>query len=478
MHTPATARRMAGAAEKGSMSTVRELRLAAEVPLSTDEGEFLVRAFPGSDGVGYLALSKGDLSGPEPVLARLHSECVTGEVFGSRHCDCGPQLRLAMRAIQQAGCGVLVYALGHEGRGIGIVDKLRAYALQRRGADTVDANLLLGLPVDARDHREFAEVLRILGVRAVRLMTNNPEKAEAVERAGVRVAALVPLHAAPHRRAMGYLQTKQSRLGHARPSGDGVPIDGRPQAVGELLGTLPDPEGRPAVVLKFAQTLDGRIAATGGDARWISGEEERRMTHALRSACDAVLVGVQTVLRDDPRLTVRLVAGSSPVRVVLDRTLRTPPTAALFDDDVPVVLVCGPDPSPRRAGALREAGARIFSVALTGRGVDLAEALGVLDDIGLGTVLVEGGSRVLTSFLDAGAVDRVVVSIAPVLLGSGIDAVADLGSQRIADAFQLRDRIVRQVGDDIVIAGTPIRAREAAAPSSLRLLPSGSAAGG
>jgi 3,4-dihydroxy 2-butanone 4-phosphate synthase/GTP cyclohydrolase II len=459
------------------MSSVRELRVAAEVPLSTDEGEFLVRAFPGSDGVGYLALSKGDLSGSEPVLARLHSECVTGEVFGSRHCDCGPQLRLAMRAIEQAGRGVLVYALGHEGRGIGIVDKLRAYALQRRGADTVDANLLLGLPIDARDHDEFAGVLRLLGVRAVRLMTNNPDKAEAVERAGVRVAAVVPLHAAPHRRAMAYLQTKQRRLGHGRPAGDGVPTDGRPGGAGPLLGTLPEHEDRPAVVLKFAQTLDGRIAAAGGDARWISGEEERRLTHALRSACDGVLVGVETVLRDDPRLTVRLVEGSSPVRVVLDRTLRTPPTAALFDDDVPVVLLAGPDAPRERASALRDAGARIFAVTASKEGVDLVQALAVLADIGLRTVLVEGGSRVITSFLDAEAVDRVVVSIAPVLLGSGIDAVADLGSERIADALQLRDRVVRQVGDDVVIAGTPARAHDAGARASLRLLPSGSATG-
>lgn len=199
------------------------------------------------------------------------------------------------------------------------------------------------------------------------------------------------------------------------------------------------------------------------------------MTHALRSACDGVLVGVETVLRDDPRLTVRLVAGSSPVRVVLDRTLRTPPTAALFDDDIPVVLIAGPDAPPERARALRDAGARIFAVAASKEGVDLAQALAVMAEIGLRTVLVEGGSRVLTSFLDAEAADRVIVSIAPVLLGSGIDAVADLGSERIADALQLRDRVVRQVGDDVVIAGTPVRAQDASSPASLRLLGSASA---
>ncbi len=438
------------------MTIVRELGVAAEVPLSTDEGEFLVRAFPGSDGVGYLALSKGDLTGPEPVLARLHSECVTGEVFGSRHCDCGPQLRLALRTIEEAGRGVLVYALGHEGRGIGIVDKLRAYALQREGVDTVDANLLLGLAVDARDHDEFARVLSLLQVRSVRLMTNNPEKASAVERLGITVSGTVPLHGAPHLRAMPYLRTKQRRLGHVGLAPAGETIDAQPPSTSALLGALPTHRDRPAVVLKFAQTLDGRIAATGGDARWISGVEERRLTHAIRSACDGVLVGVGTVLHDDPQLTVRMVEGTSPVRIVLDSALRTPPTATLFDADAPVVLVAASGYDAARAKRLRAAGARILSVAGEERGVDVRLTLEALFDLDLRSILVEGGARVITSFLHAGVVDRAIVSVAPIVLGRGIEAVEDLGNTQISDALRLQDRVVRQVGEDIVIAGTPV----------------------
>lgn len=438
------------------MTIVHELRAVAEVPLSTDEGEFLVRAFPGSDGVGYLALSKGDLTGPEPVLARLHSECVTGEVFGSRHCDCGPQLRLALRTIEEAGRGVLVYALGHEGRGIGIVDKLRAYALQRRGADTVDANLLLGLPVDARDHDEFAQVLRLLDIRSVRLLTNNPDKASAVERAGVTVAGTVPLHGAPHLRAMPYLSTKQHRLGHAGLASTGKTIDARPPSTSALLGALPTHLDRPAVVLKFAQTLDGRIAATGGDSQWISGTKERRLTHAIRAACDGVLVGVGTVLNDDPQLTVRMVEGSSPVRIVLDSALRTPPTAALFESEAPVVLVAAPGCDAARAKRLRASGARILQVAGAERGVDIRRMLEALLELDLRTILVEGGARVITSFLHTGVVDRAIVSIAPIVLGRGIEAVDDLGHTHISDALRLQERVVRQVGDDIVIAGTPV----------------------
>lgn len=438
------------------MTIASDLRVAAEVPLSTDEGEFLVRAFPGSDGVGYLALSKGDLTGPGPILARLHSECVTGEVFGSRHCDCGPQLRLALRAIEEAGCGVLVYALGHEGRGIGIVDKLRAYALQRRGADTVDANLLLGLPVDARDHDEFAHVLRLLGIRSVRLLTNNPDKASAVERAGITVAGTVPLHGAPHLRAMPYISTKQRRLGHAGLASTGKTLDARPPSTSALLGALPTRLDRPTVVLKFAQTLDGRIAAAGGDSRWISGEKERRLTHAIRSACDGVLVGVGTVLQDDPQLTVRMVEGSSPTRIVLDSALRTPPTAALFDSEAPVVLVAAPGCDATRAKRLHAAGARIVQVAAAERGVDLRGMLEALLELDLRTILVEGGARVITSFLHMGVVDRAIVSIAPIVLGRGIEAVDDLGNTHVSDALRLQERVVRQVGDDVVIAGTPV----------------------
>jgi 3,4-dihydroxy 2-butanone 4-phosphate synthase/GTP cyclohydrolase II len=452
------------------MMNVRELRVAAEVPLSTDEGEFLVRAFPGVDGVGYLALSKGDLTGPEPVLARLHSECVTGEVFGSRHCDCGPQLRLALRTIEEAGRGVLVYALGHEGRGIGIVDKLRAYALQRQGVDTVDANLLLGLPVDARDHDEFAEVLRLLHIRSVRLMTNNPDKASAVERAGVAVSSMIPLHGAPNLRAMPYIRTKQHRLGHVGLASTGATIDARPPSTSALLGALPTHLDRPAVVLKFAQTLDGRIAATGGDARWISGVEERRLTHALRSACDGVLVGVGTVLHDDPQLTVRMVEGSSPVRIVMDSTLRTPPTARLFDAEAPVVLVAAPDADAARAERLRAVGARIVPIPRAERGVDVRRMLEALLALDLRSILVEGGARVITSFLQAGVVDRAIVSVAPIVLGRGIEAVEDLGNTQISEALRLQERVVRQVGEDIVIAGTPVLGRSKGGGSGQRVL--------
>lgn len=151
------------------------------------------------------------------MLARVHSECLTGDVFGSRRCDCGPQLREALSRIAAEGCGVVVYLRGHEGRGIGLLAKLQAYQLQDGGRDTVDANLDLGLPADARHYGAASQILRDLKVDSVRLMTNNPEKVSNLEAYGVEVAERVPLTPRPNEHNLAYLLTKRDRMGHALP---------------------------------------------------------------------------------------------------------------------------------------------------------------------------------------------------------------------------------------------------------------------
>ncbi len=175
--------------------------------------------------VGYLdherlheqvALVYGDVDGRD-VLARVHSECLTGDAFGSIHCECGDQLSAALRAIVADGAGVLVYLRGHEGRGIGLLAKLKAMRLQEEGLDTVEANLALGLPVDARDYRVAAEILHDLGVRSVRLMSNNPRKLAALRRYGVRVTEQVPLLIPPNKENLRYLRAKRERLDHLLP---------------------------------------------------------------------------------------------------------------------------------------------------------------------------------------------------------------------------------------------------------------------
>jgi GTP cyclohydrolase II len=331
------------------------LRDVASLPLGTTFGEFELRAFELASGEVYLALVRGEIGDGRSVLTRLHSECLTGDALGSLRCDCGTQLRQAAREIAAEGRGVLVYATDHEGRGIGLVNKLRAYMLQEDGEDTIDANRHLGFPPDGRSYDASADCLRLLGVRSVRLLTNNPSKVDALRRAGIDVEATLPLRTSPHVRNIDYLQSKEAKLGHVAPAGE--PLDGNPVGeatnVAPLLGHAAARAWRPYVVLKYAQTVDGRIATRRGDARWISSEAERRISHGLRAACDAVLVGVGTAIVDDPQLTVRMVPGSPPLRVVLDSTLRLPPTARLLGNEAGTIVVTTEQSSEERRSDLR-----------------------------------------------------------------------------------------------------------------------------
>jgi 3,4-dihydroxy 2-butanone 4-phosphate synthase/GTP cyclohydrolase II len=187
----------------------------ASARLPTPYGEFTCHAYRSHlEGETHLAFVMGEPAEREDVLVRVHSECITGDIFGSLRCDCGPQLHAAMAEIQKAGVGVLVYLRGHEGRGIGIVDKLRAYSLQDEGLDTVDANLRLGLPVDRREYGIGAQILRDLGLRTIRLMTNNPAKRSGIEGFGLTVTGRVPLETRPNPENVAYLETKRTRLGH------------------------------------------------------------------------------------------------------------------------------------------------------------------------------------------------------------------------------------------------------------------------
>jgi 3,4-dihydroxy 2-butanone 4-phosphate synthase/GTP cyclohydrolase II len=186
----------------------------AQTRLPTMHGEFTAVGYRDGTGVEHIALVAGDVGDGRDVLVRVHSECLTGDVFGSRRCDCGSQLAAALGQVAAAGRGVVLYMRGHEGRGIGLLPKLRAYSLQDRGRDTVDANLELGLPADARDYRVAARILADLGVRTVRLLTNNPAKTVALEQHGVSISNRVPLEVPPTPDNLRYLRTKRDRMGH------------------------------------------------------------------------------------------------------------------------------------------------------------------------------------------------------------------------------------------------------------------------
>ncbi|MFJ2406708.1 bifunctional 3,4-dihydroxy-2-butanone-4-phosphate synthase/GTP cyclohydrolase II [Streptomyces xanthochromogenes] len=200
------------------------VRREAEVHLPTAAGEFTAYGYRSTvDGVEHVALVHGEIGDGEDVLVRVHSECLTGDIFHSLRCDCGPQLQASMERITEAGRGVVVYLRGHEGRGIGLLSKLRAYELQERGRDTLDANLELGLPADARDYAAGAQILTDLGVRSLRLLTNNPDKITALVRHGLTVSGREPMPVQAGEHNLRYLRTKRDRMGHDLPWLDGGP---------------------------------------------------------------------------------------------------------------------------------------------------------------------------------------------------------------------------------------------------------------
>ena len=187
----------------------------ADARLPTEHGDFRIRVFhEDTTGLDHVALTLGDMIGPDPVLVRVHSECLTGDALGSLRCDCGPKLETALQRIHEVGWGCLVY-LRQEGRGIGLHAKIQAYNLQDQGADTLDANLLLGHPADARDYRIAEKILVAVGVESVCLLTNNPDKVIQLQHLGVDVVERMPLVAGVSEDNREYLSTKVERMGHS-----------------------------------------------------------------------------------------------------------------------------------------------------------------------------------------------------------------------------------------------------------------------
>ncbi|MBX6391628.1 MAG: bifunctional 3,4-dihydroxy-2-butanone-4-phosphate synthase/GTP cyclohydrolase II [Frankia sp.] len=253
----------------------RQVVRLAEARLPTRHGLFRAIGYRDTvDGVEHVALVRGDLGDGADVLVRMHSECLTGDVFGSLRCDCGDQLDAALRAVAAEGRGVVLYLRGHEGRGIGLTHKLAAYQLQDAGHDTVDANLALGLPADARDYGTGAQILLDLGVRGVRLLTNNPSKRAGLEGYGLRIVERVSLPVAHTPENLRYLITKRDRMGHDLPGLPDLPAaepvagNGRPAAAGVAAMAASAGAAERSVIVE----TPGRADAAGpGDLSGVAG---------------------------------------------------------------------------------------------------------------------------------------------------------------------------------------------------------------
>lgn len=404
------------------MADVRvERTVCARIP--TPEGEFKLCHYENSiDDKEHLALVYGDVRRRDGVLVRVHSECFTGDVLGSLRCDCGEQLHRAMQLIASEGAGVILY-LRQEGRGIGLRDKLMAYNVQDEGFDTVEANLRLGHEADERDYTMAAHMLDELDVASIRLLTNNPAKIEALTALGIDVVERLPLQTRVHAENKVYLQTKVDRMRHLLHLERGeerlsFPTQQAVEALLERAAARAAAEERPAVTLSYAQSLDGCIALHRDAPYPISGPESLRFTHALRARHDGILVGVGTVLADDPQLTVRLVDGAHPRPIILDSTLRFPLDARLLHDSPKPWIFTGEEAPEQRVHALHEQGAQVFRVAGDSLGrLSLRAVLQRVAKLGVEQVMVEGGGEVIASFVESDLVDAYIITVAPLMVG-------------------------------------------------------------
>lgn len=423
-----------------------ERATCARIP--TDSGEFQLCYYQSNvDDKEHLALVYGEVADKENVLVRIHSECFTGDVLGSRRCDCGTQLQRAMQLVAAEEAGVIIY-LRQEGRGIGLQEKLRAYNLQDMGYDTVDANLMLGHQADGRDYTIAALMLNDLQVRSVRLLTNNPDKIEKLEALDIVVTQRAPLPADVTPENEVYLRTKVERMRHLLDLGEPPAVQADSLPIMTPMGQKQN--GRPFVTLSFAQSLDGSIAIKRGQFTAISGAASMKMTHRLRAAHHALLIGIGTALADDPQMTVRLVEGRQPQPVILDSMLRLPETAVVFQHPRPPWIFTAPQASPERQQALEARGAQVFRVSPTVAGtVSLPAVLTTLAQRGVDSVMVEGGARIITSFLAGQLVDHLVVTVAPKLLG-GLNAIEYVNGHGLPRLHNARYQVL---GEDMVLSG-------------------------
>jgi 3,4-dihydroxy 2-butanone 4-phosphate synthase/GTP cyclohydrolase II len=418
--------RQNGKEDEPAVSVIR--KVATRLP--TEDGLFTLFYYENNlDNKEHMALvmgdlSQGEISQKENILLRLHSECFTGDVLSSRRCDCGHQLKQAMHVIAQKGQGIILY-LRQEGRGIGLLHKLYAYNLQDEGLDTVEANLKLGHKIDERDYRIAVAMLKDLGVKSVQLLTNNPHKLKSLKDSGINVNKRVPIEGPIHNDNFHYLYTKKQKMKHYLkiPHFHKHAPSPTPQALNILTGQ--QRENRPlTITVSYAQSLDGSIASTVNTSDKnspliLSSPASQKMTHTLRAQHDAILVGIGTVIADDPHLTVRFVTGKHPQPVILDTWLRLPLAANLFRHPTHKPMVfCSQTADCHKKKLLEKAGALILPIGLDTNGLlSLDEVFAHLKIYGLNRLMVEGGSKVITSFLTTHSVDQIIITLVPQLIG-------------------------------------------------------------
>lgn len=412
--------------------------------LPTGFGDFSLYLYL-EGGKEHLALVKGEVAGSASVPVRVHSECLTGDVFGSRRCDCGDQLKHTLMYLGRQDAGILIY-LRQEGRGIGLLKKMEAYNLQDQGLDTVEANIQLGHQADERDYGIAARILRDLGVSAIRLITNNPHKVEELGSHGIKVVARIPIEVGQHEENLGYLKSKAERMAHLLRFTEQVPTDHDFAFLGPLLDQLAlarnSGASRPFVTLAYAQSLDGvPLARTESSA---NGSRDLALGQYLDGYHDAVLL----TAFDGWALLMR--GGGPALRVVLDPDLSLAGEGSVdLVAENRMLVVAAIDHDVTRRQRLEVQGIQVIALPYQEEaGFDPLQVLERLSVEGVRTLLVHGDEKIMGGFLQAQRVDYCVITLVACFVG-GLNAGLPLGQT----LPELRSCEFHPQGSDLIAFG-------------------------
>lgn len=387
-----------------------ELKNRVQTRIPTRHGEFTLYYYSNNiDNKEHIAFVKSEVKGLSKVPVRMHSECFTGDVLGSRRCDCGEQLDMALQLIDQAGKGVLIY-LRQEGRGIGLLKKLQAYNLQDQGLDTVDANIQLGHLPDERNYSIAALILKDLGINSIQLITNNPHKIDELKQLGIHVEQRIAIEPDYHHDNVDYLKAKAEKMSHllSFANAHSESIVAQLEFILPLIVQLQQQKiqrNRPFVT--FAYDKNSGVNAKASSTQVL--------TTILRRHHDAVLVDISTVLEDDPGLNVDGLQIDDPEPVIFDYSLCFPEQAALMQESTkrPIIYTCSKtwaNQDEAKINRLMQRGVRFIRVDETSTGqLDITAVLASLADLHINTLLVESNSVLAQQFIDHGVADYGVI---------------------------------------------------------------------
>lgn len=383
------------------------MKFEASTRLPTKIATFTMTVFTNTDDLEVVSVHYGELDNKENIAVRVHSSCFTSEVLGSNKCDCKQQLEYSLEYIRDND-GIVIY-LQQEGRGIGLSNKMRAYALQEKGIDTIEANTLLGLPVDARTYEDAKDVLEFLNVKSIRLLTNNPEKIEKLTELDIKVTGRVPVPAVPTVDSIDYLDTKQKLMGHM--------IKTRSLYETESKENKKVTSGRPFVHVNFAITEKSEMSDTNGKCRAISCSSDWRRVHQLRESYDAIAVGANTWINDGPLLTCR--------QDVLGRNPKKQPHRVIFighhDCNVEKDVI------KRKTFVIGSQNGNDGTFHyIESKDHDLSTPLKELKQQGVMSILVEGGPSLIQSFIEQQVVDKLTVYVASKHYTASVQAFSKL----------------------------------------------------